>query len=222
MRWLQRDAPAARIELDDLPPEVRALLEAAVVGEEVRLTRGGEPLGTLSFTPRVLHGTVLHAEDEADEDEPATPHTEGVTVVATAMRLSKAVRARLSEEFGDDYLVIDMKQAPPTVDVLLVPPGTPQLVHCLRDMFPDARVVVTEIEDDELGVSYAGQVGRMLDAGASAYLPPRPIAQVAAGVRHHLAQAEGVALEGGGGAAPAALEAAPETEHEPLASSSRG
>ena len=213
MRWLQRDAPVARIELDDLPPEVRALLEAAVVGEEVTLTRGGEPLGTLFFTPRVLQGAVLHVDDEADEDEPATPHTEGVTVVATAMRLSKAVRARLSEEFGDDYLVIDMKQAPRTADVLLVPPGTPQLVHGLRDMFPDARVVVTEIEDDELGVSYAGQVGRMLDAGASAYLPPRPIAQVAAGVRHHLAQAEGAALEGGGGAAPAALEAAPETEH---------
>ena len=212
MRWLQRDAPAARIDLDDLPPEVRALLEAAVAGEEVTLTRGGEPLGTLSFTSRVLHGAILHAEDEDDEDEPATPHTEGVTVVATAMRLSKAVRARLSEEFGDDYLVIDMKQAPPTVDVLLVPPGTPQLVHGLRGMFPDARVVVTEIEDEELGVSYAGQVGRMLDAGASAYLPPRPIAQVAAGVRHHLAQAEGAALEGGGGAAPAALEAAPETE----------
>ena len=95
MRWLQRDAPAARIDLDDLPPEVRALLEAAVVGEEVTLTRGGEPLGTLSFTPRVLQGAVLHADDEADEDEPATPHTEGVTVVATAMRLSKAVRARL-------------------------------------------------------------------------------------------------------------------------------
>ena len=213
MRWLQRDAPVARIELDDLPPEVRALLEAAVVGEEVTLTRGSEPLGTLSFTPRVLQGAVLHVDDEADEDEPATPHTEGVTVVATAMRLSKAVRARLSEEFGDDYLVIDMKQAPRTADVLLVPPGTPQLVHGLRDMFPDARVVVTEIEDDELGVSYAGQVGRMLDAGASAYLPPRPIAQVAAGVRHHLAQAEGAALEGGGGAAPAALEAAPEPEH---------
>ena len=86
MRWLQRDAPAARIELDDLPEDLRTLLEAAVAGEEVTLTRGGEPLGTLSSTSRVLQGAILHAEDEDDEDEPATPHTEGVTVVATAMR----------------------------------------------------------------------------------------------------------------------------------------
>jgi hypothetical protein len=46
-------------------------------------------------------------------------------------------------------------------------------------MFPAARIVVTEIEDDDLGISYRGPVGRMLDAGAETYLPPATISSLA-------------------------------------------
>lgn len=200
----RRPASAPSLDLADLPPRLRAVLDAAVAGEEVTLRRGAEVVGTLSFHPRVLEGAVVHARDP-EEPEPARP--EGVTVVATAMKLSAQVRSRLSEEFGADYIVLDMKEAPTTADVLLVPPVSPQLVGSLAAMFPQARIVVTEIEDEELGVSYGGQVGRLLDAGATAYLPPRPIAQVAEGVRRHLASSDGPALDPGGMPSLAAIEA---------------
>lgn len=200
-----RHAPA-RLDLDELPPQLREPLDAAVDGEEVTLLRGGTPLGTLTFHPRVLEGAIVHA---AQREQPEPTHQEGVTVVATAMKLSAQVRSRLSEEFGADYLVLDMHDAPTTADVLLVPPVSPQLVGSLGAMFPSARVVVTEIEDEELGVSYGGQVGRLLEAGAAAYLPPRPVAQVADGVRRHLAQAASQALAAGGMPSAPAVEASP-------------
>lgn len=53
----------------------------------------------------------------------------------------------------------------------------------LRAQFPDARVIITEIDDEELGVSYSGPVSRLLDAGATAYLPPRPVSAIASMVR---------------------------------------
>jgi hypothetical protein len=40
------------------------------------------------------------------------------------------------------------------------------LIGNLRSMFPKARVIIAEIEDDVLGVSYHGPVRRLLDAGA--------------------------------------------------------
>ena len=96
------------------------------------------------------------------------------------MRLSDAARRRLSDELGENYIVLDIRKAPASTDVLLTHPISPQLLGILRMQFPEARVVITEIEDDELGVHYAGPVSRMLDAGAGAYLPPRPIAELAA------------------------------------------
>jgi hypothetical protein len=62
----------------------------------------------------------------------------------------------------------------------------PAEVGSLRGLFPDARIIVTEIEDEELGVSAPGPVSRLLDAGASAYLPPRPLREVAASVHAYL------------------------------------
>jgi hypothetical protein len=140
-------------------------------------------VGALEFRSTVLEGTVVGS---LAEDGPAASAPEGVTVVATAMRLSAAARRRLSDEFGADYIVVDIHAAPETTDVLLTHPVSPQLVGLLKHQFPAARIVITEIEDEELGVSYAGPVSRMLDAGASAYLPPRPIAELAANVHTFL------------------------------------
>lgn len=171
------------IDLAVLPAEVRRTLEEALVGRVITLERDGQELGTLSFRSSVLEGEAFPA---SAFDRPTVDRPEGVTVVATAMALSKTARRRLADEFGGDYLVLDLGDAPEDTDVLLTHPISLQLLGALRAQFPRARVVITEIEDEELGVDYVGPVSRLLDAGASAYLPPRAIAGVASAVRDYL------------------------------------
>lgn len=181
-----------RLDLERLPIDVRVALEAAVDGDPVVLTRAGAEVGTLVFHPDVVEGVVVTPEARP---EAAPPVPDGVTVVATAMKLSARARQRLSDELGSDYIVLDITEAPETTDVLLIHPVSPQLLGILRSQFPQARVVITEIEDEELGIRYVGPVSRLLDAGASAYLPPRPIAQTAANVHAYLTNSSLPALE---------------------------
>lgn len=196
MRLGRRPPPA--VELDALPPEVRRAIEAAMTGSEVRVRRRGRDVGSLSFRAAVLEG-VVHAP--APPPPPTVDVPDGVLVVATAMRLSASARQTLADRFGPGYLVLDMHDAPDTTDVLLINPVSPQLLSRLQHRFPRARVVVTEIDDDELGVSYAGPVSRLLDAGAAAYLPPRDLDGVAAAVDAYLTR-DRVALGRGSASGP--------------------
>lgn len=82
----------------------------------------------------------------------------------------------------------DLHAAPTTADVLLVPPASPQLIGSLRSMFPKARVIIAEVEDDVLGVSCHGPVRRMLDAGAETYLTSTTIPSLAKQLDHTLTQ----------------------------------
>lgn len=183
-----RPRRSRRLDLQDLPRALAAALEGALRGEEVLLARGAVVLGTLSIAPvqhagGVLEGALI-APDRA-EPEPA-PIPSGALVVATAMELSAGARSRLAEEFGEGFVVLDLHEAPPTADVLLVPPISPQLLAALRSQFPRARMLIAEIEDEDLGVHYAGPVTRMLEAGAAGYLPAGPLPEVARSVREHL------------------------------------
>ncbi|WP_214403129.1 hypothetical protein [Pseudonocardia lacus] len=158
-----------RIDVTHLPDDVVGLLDALAPGAELLVTRDGDPIATIRATR-----AASEAVGGPTGDDP------NVLVVATAMRLSAAARAALSAELGPDYIVLDLRAAPPTADVVLVPPASPQLIGGLRAQFPKARIVVTEIDDDELGVSYQGPVRRMLDAGAEAYLSPASVPRLAA------------------------------------------
>ena len=115
----------------------------------------------------------------------------------------------LSTQLGADYIVLDMNAAPATADVLLVPAVSPQLIATLRSMFPKARVIVTEIEDKELGVNYQGPVRRLLNAGADAYLPPSTVPHLARQLDYTLNHGHQLV---GGVATP--LEIAPAAEHQ--------
>ncbi|WP_217707110.1 hypothetical protein [Nonomuraea rhodomycinica] len=174
--------------MTDLPEDLVALIDALEPGEELLITRDGESIAALSSTVRVLHGTVVDPVTAEQADEPPAIDYDDVTVVATAMKLSASARVSLSAQLGSDYVVLDMHAAPTTADVLLTPPVSPQLIASLRSMFPQARVIVTEIEDDELGVDYYGPVRRLLDAGAQAYLPPATIPRLARQLDHALTQ----------------------------------
>ena len=201
----RRTAP--QLDVEALPPDVRAAIEAAIAGESIILTRSGARIGSLAFGTNVLEGTVVEPRHEPVSE---TSVPDGVTVIATAMKLSDAARRRLSDELGAAYIVLDIHAAPSSTDVLLTHPVSPQLLGILRQQFPNARVVITEIEDDEVGVRYSGPVSRLLDAGAAAYLPPRPIAEVAANVHAYLTRGEGPMIESGNSASR--MLPAPRTE----------
>ncbi|MEV0149382.1 MULTISPECIES: hypothetical protein [unclassified Nonomuraea] len=206
---IRKRAPRStqRVDVTRLPEDVVALIDALEPGESLVLTRDGASIATISSTIDVVQGAIVDrdAPDKADKQAPVDH--ESVTVVATAMELSTAARVALSTQLGADYVVLDMHAAPATTDVLLVPPGSPQLIGGLRSMFPKARVIVTEIEDHELGVQYYGPVRRLLDAGADAYLPPATLPLLARQLDHTLSQGREIA---GGGTTP--LQIAPVVE----------
>lgn len=173
----------ATLNLDDLPTEAQNAVIAAMRGSEVTLLSERREVGTLTFEPAVLQGSVIPPA-RTSHTEPAIP--DGVIVIATAMQLSDAARARLSEGFGSDFVVLDMQDAPDSTDVVLTTPVSPQLIGMLGRQFPRARVIVSEIDDDELDVHQSGPVGRMIDAGAHTYLPPARLGVIAAAVRENL------------------------------------
>lgn len=205
------DKRAARatpsIDVARLPEDVLALIDALEPGEELVITRGGASIAAISSTLRVLHGTVVDPGTAQEADEQPPIDYDNVTVVATAMELSASARVSLSTQLGPDYVVLDMNAAPTTADVLLTPPVSPQLIAGLRSMFPKARVIITEIEDDELGVNYHGPVRRLLDAGAEAYLPPATIPRLARQLDYTLTHGHQIT-----GEVATPLEIAPATE----------
>jgi hypothetical protein len=199
------------LDIEALSPDVSAAVEAAIAGASITVSRSGRSMGVLEFSSNVLEGTPIE-KWHLQGSGASVP--DGVSVVATAMRLSDAARRRLSDELGENYIVLDIRKVPASTDVLLIHPISPQLLGILRTQFPEARVVITEIEDGELGIHYAGPVSRMLDAGAGAYLPPRPIAELAANLHAYLTRTTAPMLESDADGSKA-LSAAPEATERP-------
>jgi antitoxin (DNA-binding transcriptional repressor) of toxin-antitoxin stability system len=176
------------IDVAQLPEDVVALIDALGPGDNLVVTRDGNPVATIASIADALGDDVV-APGSPDEDSEQSPDTyPDVTVVVTAMKLSATVRASLSAELGANYIVLDLHAAPATADVLLLPPVSPQLVSCLGSRFPKAKVVVAEFEDADLGVTYHGPVRRMLDAGAEVYLASTTIPRLATQLDHVVSQ----------------------------------
>lgn len=187
-----------RVEIGGLPLPLQHAIARLAAGEQIVLTHDDQDVA--SITPLFpiadvdpASATATEAGTEAEpardadwlddaangtdtgleSDEPAEPSrpSEQVTVVAAAMKLSAQARAILSEQLGPGHLVVDIRQAPTSTEVLLVPVLSGNALAGLRGQFPNARIIVTEIDDTEADVDYRGPVRRMLDAGADAYLP---------------------------------------------------
>ncbi|WP_309650263.1 nuclear transport factor 2 family protein [Nocardioides sp.] len=90
-------------------------------------------------------------------------------VVATTMPLSDTARADLSAQLGPGYVVVDIKKAPPTTNIVLTTVVSGQLIGVLRATFPEARILLTELHDAERGIRYAGPVTRVMDTGPDGY-----------------------------------------------------
>jgi antitoxin (DNA-binding transcriptional repressor) of toxin-antitoxin stability system len=61
-------APMKRIDLDDLPPKLAALLTGAQAGEEVLLVQGGAVVGRLTGGPPETPDAPATEPDVASED----------------------------------------------------------------------------------------------------------------------------------------------------------
>lgn len=161
------------IDFSRFPPDVITVIESLAPDEELHITRDGQPIAKISGASRGVRAKTANAGER-----PSATYDD-VTVVATAMKLSSSARATLSSQLGPDYIVLDMHAAPASTDVLLIPPLSPQLIEGLRNSFPNARVVIAEVEDRELGIVWEGPVRRLMDAGADVYFPPSTIPRLA-------------------------------------------
>lgn len=111
-----------------------------------------------------------------DTDDPV-PHGP-VRVVATTM-LKADARARLSEQMGPGFVVMDIRKAPRSADIVIAPVISEQTISALKQMFPEARVVLAEVEDWTVDVSFPGPVQRAVNAGADGYVVAGDLAALA-------------------------------------------
>lgn len=98
------------------------------------------------------------------------PRRLGPFTVGMSVPLTPTNRALLEEELGPEYEVIDIRRAPVDVDLLVVPPCSPQAVEGLLRDFPRAQVLVVEDERDPP----TGAVERVLAGGAASYSAVTP------------------------------------------------
>ena len=93
--------------------------------------------------------------------------TKRMTVV-TALPLKPAARDRLARLL--DARVLDVRDPVDHADVVLAPAGSPQLIGVLRRTYGDARIVVVELDDEDLDIELSGPVKRILRGGADGYV----------------------------------------------------
>ena len=122
---------------------------------------------------------IRRSDDESGE--PAVDlRARGPLIVVTAMSLPRAARDALAERMGPGHVVRDIRDAGNTADIVLVPSSSPQLIGILRGMFPGARILVTELQDDEFGADFAGPVSTMAASGVDGYFVASSLDHLAA------------------------------------------
>jgi hypothetical protein len=93
----------------------------------------------------------------------------GPVVVVTTMPLSADARADLSELLGPDYVILDVKKAPTSANIVLTTVVSERMLESLRLLFPQARILFTELHDRRRDIRYAGPVTRALETGPDGY-----------------------------------------------------
>ena len=91
-------APAV-VELDTLQSGLRAWLEGLLTSGSVLLRRDGNTIGTLTYSPAVLEGTIVPAS-ATDHATKRSDLREGTKVLATTMRLSSPARDLLRQSLA--------------------------------------------------------------------------------------------------------------------------
>lgn len=100
---------------------------------------------------------------------------------------------RLVGAVGGSVELVDVRESDGSEDLVVAPSVSRQLIGKLRRAFPQATVVLVELEDGELGVDLGGPVTRALDAGADGYLLARSVDELAHVLDRGLASERSVA-----------------------------
>jgi hypothetical protein len=181
------------VDVARLPAEVVRFLDA-LAGTDLVVTRDGEPIATIRSTRPVAEPAGEppdHPPDRAGggHRDAAVADGEGGVVRRARPGLHRARPARRPghgrrRAGAPDQPAADRR---PAVAV------------------PGARIVVAEIDDDELGISYRGPVRRLLDAGAEAYLAATTVPRLALQLDHAVTRSPPIA----GAAAPRSARVRP-------------
>jgi hypothetical protein len=84
------------------------------------------------------------SQNERDETDEAPPSERPYTV-AIGMPISESELGSLRRALGPRYSVMDIREAPPDVSVLVVPRCSPGAIDALGRTFPSAQVVVLDL-----------------------------------------------------------------------------
>lgn len=160
--------------------------QSVAVGSGHHLRRSSS--GVVPRRPMVGGGIGLRLMSEELGLEPVRHDTgdagQGIEVmnrrrtVVTALPLKKAARERLAQLL--EARVLDVREPFDAVDLVLTPACSPQLIGGLQRKYPDARVVIVELDDWDLDIELGGPVKRLLRAGAAAYVLADSIEELAA------------------------------------------
>lgn len=93
----------------------------------------------------------------------------GPVVVVTTMPLSDDARADLSALLGPDYVVVDIKKAPASANIVLTTVVSDRTLGALRTLFPHARILLAELHDLQRDIRYPGPITRVLEAAPDGY-----------------------------------------------------
>jgi hypothetical protein len=99
--------------------------------------------------------------------------------VVVTFTLPTNARHLLSERLGTGFDLVDIKASEGDEDIVLVASSSRQLTGKVRAAFPDAELLVIEMEDLVRGIKLGGQVLRTLDAGADGYFVARSVDELA-------------------------------------------
>jgi hypothetical protein len=119
-------------------------------------------------------------------------------IVVSAIALERPAREALAQRLGPGHIVRDIREAGPDADIVLVPPGSAQLLGALRSQFPQARLLATEFTDDSYGAAFGGPISRVLASDIDGYFMAATMDDLAR-VTQSAGRAVAGALTGGSG-----------------------
>lgn len=129
------------------------------------MSSGPSAAPTETGLPTIRQSEAISADNPVTGEVTRT----GPIVVVTAIALKRHARQALAERLGPGHIVLDIREAGPDADIVLVPPSSPNLIGLLRGMFPRARVLATEFTDGSYGAKFRGPISSILDSDIDGY-----------------------------------------------------